>query len=208
MCSWCWAFRPVWQALKLGLPDGIQVHNSLGGLAPDSNEPMSVALQKTLQAIWHKIQHSVPNTSFNFDFWHLNTPRRSTYPACRAIIAARDLGAEMEEKMIFAIQNAYYQLAKNPSDDSTLLTLADQIGLDISKFEARLNHPQTQQQLDREIAFNQRIHATSFPSLVLEVSDVFHSIPIDYCHAETMLKRIREVLKTCVHQSESKVNSS
>jgi putative protein-disulfide isomerase len=191
MCSWCWAFRPVWQALKQSLPLGIEVHNSLGGLAADTAEPMPLALQQKLQSIWHQIQQKVPLTKFNFDFWHLNQPRRSTYPACRAVIAARKQGLEYEEKMILAIQQAYYLKAQNPSDDNTLISLANDIGLNTSEFEKQLNQPETEQQLSQEIAFNQSIQVTSFPSLVLESHGVFHTIPIDYLDEKTMLKSIK-----------------
>jgi putative protein-disulfide isomerase len=191
MCSWCWAFRPVWKALKNSLPSTIEVHNSLGGLAADTNEPMSLELQNKLQSIWHHIQKAVPSTEFNFDFWHLNQPRRSTYPACRAVIAARKQGLEYEEKMILAIQQAYYLKAQNPSDDNTLISLSNGIGLNASDFERQLKQPETEQQLSQEIAFNQSIQATSFPSLVLEFDGIFHAIPIDYLDEKTMLKSIK-----------------
>lgn len=191
MCSWCWAFRPVWQALKNSLPHTIEIHNSLGGLAVDTNDPMPLELQQKLQSTWHYIQQKIPLTEFNFDFWHLNQPRRSTYPACRAVIAARKQGLEYEEKMILAIQQAYYLKAQNPSDDNTLISLANDIGLNTSEFEKQLNQPETEQQLSQEIAFNQSIQATSFPSLVLESHGFFHAIPIDYLDEKTMLKSIK-----------------
>ncbi len=195
MCSWCWAFRPVWQALKQTLPRHIEIHNSLGGLAADTTEPMPLDLQQKLQSIWRNIQQRVPQTEFNFDFWHLNQPRRSTYPACRAVIAARKQGLEYEEKMILAIQQAYYLKAQNPSDDNTLIALANNIGLNSSEFETQFKQPETQQQLSQEIAFNQSIQVASFPSLVLECEGVFHTIPINYCHTETMLESILDVLQ-------------
>ncbi len=195
MCSWCWAFQPVWKTLKQALPRSIEIHNSLGGLAADTTEPMSLELQQKLQSIWRHIQQKVPQTEFNFDFWHLNQPRRSTYPSCRAVIAARNQGLEYEETMILAIQQAYYLKAQNPSDNNTLVSLANEIGLNASEFERQLKQPETEQQLKQELAFNQSIQATSFPSLVLEYKGVFHDIPIDYRHIDSMLNSILEVLK-------------
>ncbi len=207
MCSWCWAFRPVWQALKQSLPCQIEIHNSLGGLAADTAEPMPLELQQKLQSIWHNIQKAVPRTEFNFDFWHLNQPRRSTYPACRAVIAARKQGLEYEEKMILAIQQAYYLKAQNPSDDNTLISLANDIGLNAFEFKRQLKQPETEQQLSQEIAFNQSIQATSFPSLVLENDGVFCAIPIDYLDEKMMLQAILEVFRTPFGIKEIFVNS-
>jgi putative protein-disulfide isomerase len=55
-------------------------------------------------------------------------PRRSTYAACRAVIAARRQNPGYEEKMILAIQQAYYLEARNPADSHTLIELASEIG--------------------------------------------------------------------------------
>jgi len=48
MCSWCWAFRPVWSAVQAQLPESLQVKYLLGGLAPDSALPMEAATQAVL----------------------------------------------------------------------------------------------------------------------------------------------------------------
>lgn len=194
MCSWCWAFRPVWSELKATLPDNVSVMNRLGGLAPDTNEPMPEKLQHFLQNTWQKIEMTVPNTKFNFDFWTKCQPRRSTYPACRAVIAARQQGLQFEEPMILAIQQAYYQQAQNPSDDETLVTLAKEIGLESSQFRQQLHAAETQQQLEQEMDFNRHINAKSFPSLVLQFNGAFQPIKIDYLNAQTMLTQIQSIL--------------
>ena len=92
MCSWCWALRPQWQALLLHLPPEIRIIKLLGGLAPDTDKPMPVELRERLQATWKRIEQTVPGIHFNFDFWSNTSPRRSTYPACRAVLAARAEG--------------------------------------------------------------------------------------------------------------------
>ncbi|MDX8404943.1 MAG: hypothetical protein R8K50_02180 [Mariprofundus sp.] len=50
MCSWCWAFQPVWHQLRAQLPQSIHVHYLLGGLAPDSDVVMPAAMQQSIQA--------------------------------------------------------------------------------------------------------------------------------------------------------------
>ena len=89
MCSWCWGFSPALGELLAGLPAGVEVRRLLGGLAADSELPMGSAMRERLQDTWRNIQRRVPGTRFNFDFWTSCSPRRSTWPACRAVIAAR-----------------------------------------------------------------------------------------------------------------------
>ena len=191
MCSWCWAFRPVFTELLNKLPDDIDVQYLVGGLAPDSNEPMDVATQTMIQHHWRTIQVKVPNTQFNFDFWTNNTPRRSTYPACRAVLAAKAINPDKEDAMILAIQQAYYLNALNPSDDNVLINCAASIGLDTSLFAQTLNSPTTQQTLLDNIQKNQSLGVYSFPSLVLEDNGQFKPIVIDYNDAENILSQLQ-----------------
>jgi putative protein-disulfide isomerase len=194
MCSWCWAFRPTLEELLRQLPEGIDFNRLLGGLAPDSNEPMPEALQTTLQATWQRIQQKLPETRFNYDFWRNNTPRRSTYPACRAVIAAREMDMKKEDSMILAIQQAYYLQARNPSDDETLIQLADEIGLDAAGFEQDLNSHKTQETLLSEITQAGQLGIRSFPSLLLQTDKNTWPITVDYWTPESMLKTIHEIL--------------
>lgn len=187
MCSWCWAFRPIWNKILAALPPHISAQRLLGGLAPDSDQPMPEATRRYVQRNWRKILEVVPKTRFNFDFWTRCQPRRSTYPACRAVIAAMKQGLAYEEAMILAIQQAYYLQARNPSDDDTLLALAAEIGLTEKRFAKDLCDPTTQQELLRQIAFSQQIGARSFPSLILEQQGMHHRIEFDYNDASVVL---------------------
>ncbi|MEW7986926.1 MAG: DsbA family protein [Candidatus Thiodiazotropha sp.] len=194
MCSWCWGFRPVLEVFLSRLPDDITTSRLLGGLAADSSQPMPDDLRMRLQSTWRRIGKRIPSTRFNFDFWARNTPRRSTYPACRAVIAARSIDPEMEDNMIVAIQQAYYLQARNPSDDTTLIELAMEIGLNEQQFSKLLNHSSTQQKLDSEIAQSLRLGVRSFPSLVLQHEESYWPVAIDYLNAEPMLELIHNLI--------------
>jgi len=190
MCSWCWAFRPTWSELQTKLPTSLGVSYVLGGLAPDSRNPMPLGLQRQIQQHWHTIQQRVPGTMFNFEFWQENTPRRSTYPACRAVIAATNQSEDYEDAMILAIQHAYYLQAQNPSDDDVLLACAASLNLDMQRFESDLKSVACQQQLIADIRLSQNLGAEGFPSLVLDVDGVHHPMTVNYADANTMLDKI------------------
>ncbi|BAN69992.1 DsbA family protein [endosymbiont of unidentified scaly snail isolate Monju] len=195
MCSWCWGFRPAFERLLTLLPPSIQLRQLLGGLAPDSDEPMPEAMRRYLQDTWRRIQQRIPGTEFNFDFWKRCQPRRSTWPACRAVIAARNLDPAAEAPMIQAIQNAYYREARNPSDDDTLIALASEIGLPRERFVTQLNATATQQALEAEIAEARQLGADSFPTLILQLPDGGRwRIPVDYTAPGAMHALIVELV--------------
>tara|TARA_R110001583_G_scaffold16561_21_gene67977 strand:- start:6346 stop:6984 length:639 start_codon:yes stop_codon:yes gene_type:complete len=195
MCSWCWGYHNTWEKLQALLneqfAETLEVQSVLGGLAPDSNEPMPDDLKAMLQKTWGRI-HEQLGTEFNFDFWTKCQPKRSTYPACRAVLVAREQGAE--KSMYHAVQRAYYLNAQNPSELTTLTALAGQIGLDEQDFENRIQSDAINQQLMDEISLARQLPIQGFPSLVLNVNGQNHAIKLHYSQAEKTLHHIQTIL--------------
>ena len=195
MCSWCYAFDFSLTALQKELPDFIRIKKIIGGLAPDTTQPMPVELQQNIQQTWRRIEQTVPNMLFNYDFWTINIPIRSTYPACRAILAARQQGADFEDKMIGAIQTAYYQKAKNPSLTSTLVQCALEVGLAVDKFAHDLTSDEIEMELQNEIGTARSLSVISYPSLLLEHAGRLFPVSVDYLDHETMIREIASILE-------------
>ncbi len=188
MCSWCWGFSSSLDALIAALPGDIEFRRLLGGLAPDTDEPMSDETRSMVQSSWQRIEATIPGIKFNFDFWEKCQPRRATYPACRAVLAARRQGRDVD--MNKAIQTAYYQQARNPSDDSTLLELAGELSMDVELFRTDLHCKEIQDELEREIALARKMFVESYPSLVLKGGESEWRIPVDYKDHQSMLELI------------------
>jgi putative protein-disulfide isomerase len=195
MCSWCYAFNSSLTALQKELPDFISIKKIIGGLAPDTTNPMPVELRQKIQQTWRRIEQTVPNIQFNYDFWSINTPVRSTYPACRAILAARHQGADFEDKMIAAIQTAYYQKAKNPSLQSILLECALEAGLNADRFKNDLTSDEIEEELQNEISTARTLGVISYPSLVLEHDSHLFPVSVDYLDHETIIREIVSILE-------------
>ena len=190
MCSWCWGFSKTWSAIKSSLSDEISIQYVMGGLAPDSNEPMTDEMRDYIQTMWRKIERSVPGTKFNYDFWTNCSPRRSTYLACRAVIAIRKQNPSLEEQMINSIQHTYYIEAKNPSDDSTLIDLASKLDIDIEQFKKTLNNNETQSLLFEDISITKQLGTQGFPSLFYKDSREIRPLQIDYNNPRIILDQI------------------
>ena len=52
MCSWCFGFAPVLAGVQAELTRGVTLRMVLGGLAPDSTEPMPEELKTYIQEAW------------------------------------------------------------------------------------------------------------------------------------------------------------
>lgn len=192
MCSWCYVFKPTLDELRKHLADNIKLVHVVGGLAKHSDEVMPKEMQEKIEAIWYEIE-DVVGTKFNHDFWKECKPRRSTYLACQATILARD--EDKEDEMIEAIQEAYYLKAKNPSDASTLIELAKNIGMDEKKFEEDLKSQKIEEDLQNELNFRRSLNVRSFPSLILKSEKELYPINIKYNDYESMLNQINNIVK-------------
>ena len=193
MCSWCWGFKPVLEELLHNLPQTVTVKRVLGGLAPDSDAPMPEAMQQMLQQTWQRIQASIPGTEFNYDFWTENQPKRSTWPSCRAVLAAARQNPELESPMISAIQEAYYLQARNPSETSTLVALADEIGCDTAQFAGYLHSDAARAELDKHRRTAHQLGAQGFPGLIFaNERNEACPIAVDYHDAASMIEQIEK----------------
>lgn len=188
MCSWCWGYRPTSELLFSNLPENVTLENVLGGLAPDSDEPMSSELRSAIRGHWLRI-HEMLGTEFNFDFWKDCEPRRSTYPACRAVIAATNQHSEAD--MILAMQRAYYVRAMNPSDTDTLERLARELELDVALFQIDLRSAETETALQRQVVFARNSPIHGFPALVLRDGNRLNPVHLDYKSHEATLHHLR-----------------
>jgi putative protein-disulfide isomerase len=194
MCAWCWAFRPVWLGLRATLGTRVDVRFVLGGLAPDSDAPMPQETREYLQETWRRIRVQVPGTRFNFDFWSHNIPRRSTWPACRAVIAAERQAAGAGERMVLAIQQAYYLEAKNPADQEVLVALSEGLELDTGLFREDLAGTAVRAELDEQFRLRDQLGAQGFPSLILNSGSRFWPVPVHYREPSAMLAVIEDAL--------------
>jgi len=194
MCSWCWGFEPTRARLLTALKGRVPIQRLVGGLATDSAAPMPDAMRMGLQQTWSRIQQVIPGTEFNFDFWTDCAPRRSTYPSNRAVIAARMQSEDFDQPMTARIQQAYYLEARNPSDNETLIELAQDIGLDVERFASDLVGDDTQQKLLAEIRTTRGLGIDSFPSLAVAVAGNLSHIGLNYTDADAMLNQIEALI--------------
>ncbi len=193
MCSWCWGFKPVWDRLQqilLECPD-MEVVYVLGGLAPETDEPMGQGMRTQLQQTWRQVAART-GVRFNHEFWTRNVPRRSTWPACKAALVAREHG--QEKAMYEAIQRLYYEQAGNPSDYETLCDLAEQLGLDRQTFRDRIHSPAIDAVLHEEIMLAEHLGAQGLPGLILEKDGNTQRIAHSYTDLDENRQRIEQAL--------------
>lgn len=193
MCSWCWGFTQTLNELLEHLPENIEVKRLLGGLAPDTDIPMPEGMQEQIKSNWSRIEDTISGIKFNYDFWSENNPRRSTYPACRAVISARQQGDKYDVLMTKKIQEAYYLQARNPSNDDVLIELARELGLDVNVFTKMFFSDECDEILKSELELRREMFIESFPSLVVKKGNEIINIKVDYNCYTIMYEQIMKI---------------
>lgn len=194
MCAWCYGFQPELHAFLTQYVDA-KVDWIMGGLAPDNAKPMEEGLRKTIADYWYQIEQKT-QVQFNHDYWQSNTPYRSTYLACRAVIAAQALRSNSAEQMVKAIQSAYYQQAQNPSLQATLVSCATYIGLDAEVFTDTLLSPSTEATLQQHLALTQQLRVSGFPALFYITNDnEAYALTLGFCQKRDLDERFQVIYR-------------
>ena len=167
MCSWWWGFAPVWRDFVSEIPESATVVDLMGGLAPDNEAPMDSAMRQYVQDAWGAVKART-GAEFNFEFWDKCEPKRSTYSACRAVIAAGEQASGARSLMYDAIQRAYFLEARNPSDAEMLKCVAGEIGLDRKQFTEDLASDHVNRILQLELESVAKLGVSGFPTIVVE----------------------------------------
>ena len=167
MCSWCWGFAPVWREFVPEIPESATVVDLMGGLAPDNEAPMDSAMRQYVQDAWGAVKART-GAEFNFEFWNKCEPKRSTYPACRAVIAAGEQASGARSLMYDAIQRAYFLEARNPSDAEALECVAGEIGLDRKQFSEDLGSDHINRIFQLELESVAKLGVSGFPTIVVK----------------------------------------
>ena len=193
MCSWCYGFSQEMQLIIDKLPNNIELRYVMGGLAPDSDEPMPEEMKQYVQQPWHTVAKKT-GASFNFDFWTKCQPKRSTNPSCRAVITAGLQGQDNIPLMLAAIQTAYYQQARNPSENETLMEIAAEIGLDRDRFAKDIVSTEVAELLQSDFRFKDRLGVRGFPTLALAKDDKYYGLAVGYAKADVVLHGLDMVM--------------
>lgn len=191
MCSWCWGFRPVLEQVDQEYPELERVM-VLGGLRGGEEAPMSDDLAGMIRNAWTRIEGST-GQQFNHDLWKLHRPLATTWPACRAVLAARLLDPKSEWGFMVAMFGAYFTRALDPSSQETHLLIAEEQGFDRNVYMSMLESEQVERSLQTDLRTTHRFGITGFPSVVLSIAGNNYLISPGYQPMEGMRRAINGV---------------
>jgi putative protein-disulfide isomerase len=174
MCSWCWGFTPVIEALRESHRTKLKIALVLGGLRSDT-VPQTPAQREEILHHWHDVQARCGQT-FRFEHAMPEGFVYDTEPASRAVLAAGSLAAENIFPMFRAIQSAFYTEGRDVTQGNVLAGLAAGLGLERSAFQQAFDSDDMRGKTLAHFRHARQAGVRGFPTLILQQQDKLHLI--------------------------------
>ncbi len=166
MCSWCWGFASVMDAVNEVWDGSLFVRLVMGGLRPGVTDIMADAAKDELRGHWRHVtkasgqpfgRSGMDETGFVYD----------TDPAARAMVLMRRNDPAQTLGFLHAVQFGFYAGGVNVTCVDALATLAGQFGEDVEAFAADLVSDEVKQETWKDYALSRGAGVSGFPTLIM-----------------------------------------
>ena len=168
MCSWCWGFSPIAEALvEQAQTAGVELHLVVGGLRTGSGSALEPPTRRYILEHWQAVTEAT-GQSFNFDGALPDGFVYDTEPACRAVVAARSLAPDCAWRLVKLIQQAFYVQGRDVTQASVLVELAETAGVPRIEFAAAFDSAEQHTATGADFTWVQDLGIAGFPTLLAE----------------------------------------
>lgn len=172
MCSWCWGFSPVIEAIRQAYRERAKLALVLGGLRPGTREAMSPSQREEILHHWHAV-HERTGQPFAFDGALPGGFVYDTEPASRAVVAVSTLRPDHTFDMFRSVQQAFYVGQQDVTRDEVLAALAARQGIDARHFLDALHSESVRQTTLAHFRQARDWGVRGFPTLILQTESAY-----------------------------------
>ncbi|MFO1112473.1 MAG: DsbA family protein [Rhodospirillales bacterium] len=166
MCSWCWGFAPVIAALAAACADEVPIRFCAGGLRAFEQREMDARSRAYVRHHWEEVAAQT-GQPFDFAFFERVHFVYDTEPACRAVVAMRNLVPEAALAYLAAVQRAFYAENRDVTAEDVLAELAAPFA-DAGDFRAVFRAPEIDEATRADFRLVQGLGIQGFPTVVLQ----------------------------------------
>ncbi len=167
MCSWCWGFSPVIEAIQKEYSDRLGISLLMGGLRPRTLEPMDAALREEILHHWREV-HRRTGQPFQFEGAMPKGFVYDTEPACRAVVAVSGLNPALAFPYFKAVQRAFYAERQDVTQTPVLSGLAVGQGLEVEAFLQAFQSEGVRRKTEAHFAQTHEWGVRGFPTVLLK----------------------------------------
>lgn len=170
MCSWCWGFSTVIEAIEAAYRDRLTVTMVMGGLRAGTTSPMAPAQREEILHHWKAVQRRT-GQAFRFEGAMPDGFVYDTEPPCRAVVAMAAVKPAATRAYFERVQAAFYMEGRDVTQPGVLVELAADCGVENDRFEPAFNSVDTKARTREEFVRVYRWGVRGFPTLLLQHGD-------------------------------------
>ena len=167
MCSWCWGFAPVIEALLKTKSDRFQFSLVVGGLRTRGEMLWDERSKAYLKGHWKEVSQRT-GQPFSYSLFEKEQFEYDTYPACKAVVTVRELfGMQNAFEYLHRIQEAFYDKGQDITDVDVLIEQLNDLGLDSESFKTFYESQRAERLMEHDFAKARSMGANAFPTVVM-----------------------------------------
>ena len=166
MCSWCYGFGPVIDALAKQFAGRLPVRVVMGGLRAGTTQAMREKDRAYIREAWKNVGEA-SGQPFNPEFFEREHFVYDTEPACRAVVTARRQRPASVLAFKAAVSSAFYAHNRDVTQDSVLADIAAEFGFDRDQFLVELTSAESRNETFRDFLTAKQAGVEGFPLLAV-----------------------------------------
>ncbi len=167
MCFWCWGFAPAFRRAREEFGGRLSFRILLGGLYPGvTARRLDPAYKEELADAWPRVAQAT-GQAFHPGILERRDFLWDTEPACRSVVAARQLAPAGVFEYHEALQRAFFRDNRDPTETGTFVAVAQTLGLDAAAFERKFHSIQARKETLADFQLAQSLGVEGFPCLLL-----------------------------------------
>ncbi len=194
MCSWCWGFSPVMEAVLEKYHRLVSIELLVGGLRPGNTERFDEHRRDYILGHW-KAVHERTGQPFNFEFRMGSSFTYDTEPSSRAVVAVRSIRPDLAFPMFRDIQRTFYVDNGDVTQETVLAVIASAHGIDQDRFLTSFHDPEIKKQVWNDFEHSRELGITGFPSLLGKNGEAYISLTHGYVPFTTLSPVIDDWIK-------------
>jgi len=167
MCSWCYGFSPVVQALYKKYSNDVTMKLVMGGLHPGNDYIVNEQYRAFLLDHWREVGKRT-GQPFSFGILDKTGWIYDTEKACRAAVVARTLKPGSEFPYFAAIQKGFYFHNWDPHDPETFSAVAEEFGIERKSFLAAYADDYFRAMTANDFAWSRAMGVNGFPTVLVK----------------------------------------
>lgn len=194
MCSWCWGFAPVIEAVRRNYCNFLKIELLLGGLRPGTKQTIASAQREEILHHWKAVKRAT-GQSFRFEGAMPEGFIYDTEPASRGVVAMSLINPEVIFPFFESTQFAFYAEQKDVTKPEILVQLAADIGIDAKSFLRVFESDEAKNQTSIHFDKVRRWGVHSFPTVIVQNASGYSILNRGYCPLEVLCLQLDDWLK-------------